>query len=156
MVLHLPVNHRLRGMYRTLATLAGLFVLIFGIIGFVQTRGMDTFDLHGERVLGLSTNPGFAILSVIVGAVVVVATLVGRNIDVMVNFVAGSIFWLAGLSMLALLRTDLNLLAFSVTNCVVSFVIGLFIFTEALYGRIDRSGSAGERSRDDDREPAAH
>jgi hypothetical protein len=40
---------------------------------------------------------------------------------------------------LGLLRTDLNYLAFSVSNVVVSFVIGMVLFAAAMYGK---SGSA--------------
>jgi hypothetical protein len=138
MASHLPVNHHLRGFWRVLSTLAGLYVLIFGIAGAVQTSGMKTFDTHGERVLGLTTNPGFSMISIGVGAIIVIASLVGRNIDVAVNLVLSVIFICAGLFSLAFLRTDLNYFAFSVTNCVVSYALGTIVGVSSLYGRVRR------------------
>jgi hypothetical protein len=139
----LPVNHRLRPFYRVLAALAGLYVLVFGIAGYARTKGTPAFSRdHVEWVLGLRTNLGFATLSVVAGAVLLAATLIGRNVDRTVNLVASGVFLGAGLVMLALLRTDLNFLGFSVVNCVVSFVIGSVLLTAGLYGKV-HSGREG-------------
>ncbi|HEY3504018.1 MAG TPA: DUF4383 domain-containing protein [Actinocatenispora sp.] len=138
MASHLPVNHHMRGFWRVLSTLAGLYVLIFGIVGAVQTNGMATFDTHGERVLGLTTNPAFSIISIVAGALIVLSSLVGRNVDVVVNLVLAVLFVLAGLFSLAFLRTDLNYLAFSVTNCVVSYVLAVIVGMSSLFGRVRR------------------
>ncbi len=142
MASHLPVNHRMRGLWRVLATLAGLYVLLVGIVGLSQTAGMDTFATHGKRVLGLTMNPGFSILSIVIGAIIVLVTVVGRNIDVPVNLVLSFVFNLAGMFSLAFLRTDLNFFAFSVTNCVVSFVVGTILFLASMYGRARRNAPA--------------
>jgi len=139
MASHLPVNHHLRGFWRVLSTLAGLYILIFGIVGVLQTSGMATFDTHGQRVLGLTTNPGFSAISIVVGAVIFLASLIGRNVDVVVNLIFGVIFVLAGLFSLAFLRTDLNYFAFSVTNCIVSYVLGGIVGLSSLYGRVHRA-----------------
>ena len=40
-----------------------------------------------------------------------------------------------GMLMLGLLRTDANFLGFSMTNCIVSFVLGTIVFAAGLYGR---------------------
>ncbi len=146
MATHLPVNHQMRGLWRVLSTLAGLYILIFGIAGFVQTSGMETFDTTGERVLGLTTNPGFSVISIVVGAIIMVASIVGRNIDVTVNLVMGVIFALAGLFSLAFLRTSLNYFAFSVTDCVVSYILGTIVGVSALYGRVRRNSASPARS----------
>jgi hypothetical protein len=50
---HIPINHHLQPFYRVLAGLCGLYVLVFGIVGLVQTRGLDTFAQEGlPSVLG--------------------------------------------------------------------------------------------------------
>ncbi|HEX6076623.1 MAG TPA: DUF4383 domain-containing protein [Micromonosporaceae bacterium] len=134
--MHLPVNHPLRRFYRVLAGLIGLYVLLFGVIGFVRTRGTEFFANQGEWVLGLSTNPAFSLLSVATGLLLLAALLVGRNLDHVLNIMAGAVFLFAGIAMLLLLRTDLNFLAFTVTNCVVSFVFGLVVLTAGLYGKV--------------------
>lgn len=142
MASHLPVNHHMRAFWRVLAFFAGLYVLLFGIVGLDKTSGMNTFATHGERALGLTTNPGFAIASIVVGALVVATTVIGRNVDVPVNLVLGVLFIIAGLFSLAFLRTDLNYFAFSVTNCIVSYVIGTILFMSSMYGRVDRHATA--------------
>lgn len=140
--MHLPVNHPLRRFYRVFAGLIGLYVLVFGVVGFIQTRGMDFFANDGEWVLGLTTNPAFSLLSVATGLLLLVALLVGRNLDHILNIVAGAVFLFAGIAMLLLLRTDLNFLAFTVTNCVVSFLFGLLVLTAGLYGKVGPSDVA--------------
>lgn len=147
---HIPVNHPLRGLYRFLATLTGLYVLVFGVVGFAETKGTPTFsqdDLHW--VLGLRTNLAFAELSVVAGAIIVVAAVIGRNIDRFVNVAGGLVFMAAGMAMLILMRTDANFLGSSMANCVVSFVIGTVLFSAGLYGKVGslEAAAAEERAR---------
>jgi hypothetical protein len=145
MASHIPVNHRMRGFWRTLAVLAGLYVLLVGIVGLAQTSGLATFATHGKRVLGLTANPGFSVLNIVFGAIIVIVTLIGRNIDVPVNFVLSFVYNLAGMFSLAFLRTDLNYFAFSVTNCIVSFGIGIVLFLASMYGRMRRGARPEEQ-----------
>jgi hypothetical protein len=133
---HLPVNHHLRPLYRVLAALCGLYVLIFGIGAVAQTAASTFFAHDGTpTVLGLRGNRAFALLSIVAGLVVIAAALVGGMIDRWVNLVGGVVFLTAGIAMMTLLQTDLNLLGFTMTTCVVSFAIGLVLFAAGLYGR---------------------
>jgi hypothetical protein len=137
MELHIPVNHRLRPFYRVCAGLAGAYVLAFGLVGFAKTSGMDFFAQEGlPEALGLKTNRAFAVLSIVVGAIVVVGAIIGRNIDHLINMTASVVFLLAGMVMLAFLHTDLNFFGFEVSTCVVSFIIGLTLGTAGLYGKV--------------------
>jgi hypothetical protein len=136
---HIPINHPLRPLYRALSGLAGLYVLVFGILGYLRTNDLDFFTPHGEWALGLRTNPAFSVLSIIGGAAVLLAALVGRNLFVLINLVAGAVFLLAGMAMLTLLRTDANVLAFSMVNCIVSFIFGMLFFAAGLYGKVGPS-----------------
>jgi hypothetical protein len=134
---HFPVNHHLRPLYRALAGLAGLYVLLFGIVGFVQTRGkLDTFAQQGQWVLGLRANPAFAMLSIVAGLVIVLASLIGRNIDRYVYLGAAVVFMVAGMAMMVLLQTNANFLGFSMTTCIVSFVLGTIFLTAGLYTKV--------------------
>jgi hypothetical protein len=133
---HTPVNHPMRPLYRVLAGLAGLYVLLFGIMGVVETAGTEPFGHPSAYALGLRTNLAFSIISVVAGVVVLAATLIGRNIDYRVNQVAGYAFAGMGMLMLALLQTDANVLNFSVATCVVSFVISLVLLTAGLYSKV--------------------
>jgi len=140
MLTHLPVNHPLRNLYRVLAAVVGAGVLVFGIVGFTRTRGTALFaQEHLPWVLGLRTNLAFALLSIVSGAVLLVCAVVGRNLDHVVNILGGIVFMAVGMLMLGLLRTDANFLGFSMTNCIVSFVLGTVVFAAGLYGR---TGSA--------------
>lgn len=139
-MLHTPVNHHLRPLYRVLAGLAGLYVLVFGISGLAKTRGLDVFAQHDlPWVLGLRTNPAFAVLSIGAGALILLGTVIGRNIDYMINLIASVIFLVTGMAMLIVLRTDANFLGFSMSNCIVSFILGLVTGIAGLYGKVGSS-----------------
>jgi hypothetical protein len=137
MELHIPVNHRLGPFYRVCAGLCGLYVLAFGVVGFAKTAGMDFFaedDL--PEALGLKTNRAFAVLSIVMGAIVVAGAVIGRNIDHLINLVGGGVFLVSGMAMLAFLHTDLNFFGFEVSTCVVSFIFGMVLLTAGLYGKV--------------------
>ncbi len=143
---HLPVNHRLGGLYRFLSGVAGLYVLLFGIIGAANTAGDPLFDRGDATAFGLKTNLAFSILSIVVGAIVVIGALVGRNIDHFINYCAGIVFWVAGLFNLAFNHTSANVLNFSVATCVVSFILGTVFMLSGLYGK---RGTAEEADEED-------
>lgn len=132
---HLPVNHPARPMLRLLAGAIGCFILAFGILGLVQTWGLPFFDRGDNWALGLRTNPAFSALSVLAGAVLLGGAVYGRNIDHLINLGGGVLFLLSGLFMMTLLHTEANLLNFSMTNCTVSFLIGMALLWAGLYGR---------------------
>lgn len=133
---HTPVNHPLRPLYRVVSGLTGLYVMLFGIIGAVQTTGTDLFGRPSEYALGLRTNLAFSLISIAAGAIIVIVTLIGRNVDHRVNQLAGYAFGVMGMLMLALLQTDANILNFSVATCIVSFLISLVLLTAGLYGKV--------------------
>jgi hypothetical protein len=135
-LLHLPINHRLRPLYRFLAGLTGLYVLVFGIVGAAVSRGHGVFARDNIYALGLRTNLAFSVLSIVVGAVVLVGVVVNHNWDHILNLFGGLAFLVAGMLMLGLLQTDLNLLNYTVSTCVVSFIIGMVLFTAGLYSRV--------------------
>jgi hypothetical protein len=145
---HIPVNHRLRPLYRVLAGLAGLYVLVFGIVGASQT-GEHGFFAQDDLpwVLGLRANRAFAIQSIVAGAVIVGAAVIGRNLDRWVNLIGGIVFLVAGFAMMVVLQTDLNFLGFTMATCVVSFVIGLVLFTAGLYGKVASTERAAYEDR---------
>jgi hypothetical protein len=134
-LLHLPVNHRFRGLYRFLAFLTALYVFAFGIAGVLEGRGHSTFSRDHIVALGLRTNIAFGVLSIVVGLAVLVGLVVGRNWDHLLNVFGGLAFLIIGMLMLGLLNTTLNVLNYSVATCVVSFVIGLVLFSAGMYSR---------------------
>lgn len=148
---HLPINHPLRPLWRGLAFLAGVYILVFGVLGFIQAQnaGLDWFAQAGlPSVMFLKANPAFSLMSIIVGAIVVVGSLIGRNIDRWINLLAGTVFLLAGMGMMLLLRTDVNFFGFTMSACIASFILGLVMLTAGLYGRV---GTVTEAQREEDR-----
>ena len=134
-LLHLPVNHRFRGLYRFLAFLTALYVLAFGILGVLAGRAHSPFSRDHITALGLRTNLAFGALSILVALLVILGLAIGKNWDQVLNIVAGLAFLIVGMFMLGLLNTTLNLLNYSVATCVVSFLIGLVLLTAGLYAR---------------------
>jgi hypothetical protein len=148
---HLPVNHPMRPLYRLLAALCGLYVLLFGAIAVTQTAGMDLFARHGlPWVLGLKANRAFALLSIVAGIIIVGGALIGRNLDRYVNLTGAVVFIVAGMAMMTLLRTELNVLGFTMATCIMSFIIGLLLGLAGLYGRV------GSREQDHREEAFRH
>lgn len=137
---HLPVNHHLRPLYRALATVTGLYVLVFGIVGLFVTSGTEPFAQGDTSALGLRTNLAFSVLSVAAGAVIVLAAAVGRNLARAVFLGAGLAFLAVGTLMLLLIHTDSNVLNFSIVTSIVSYIIGMVLFSAGLYAKV---GSAG-------------
>lgn len=133
---HLPVNHPARPFLRFLAGLVGLYILVFGIAGLVETWGLSFFSREETWVLGLQTNPAFSILSILAGAVVLGGALIGRNVDHFINLFGAVVFLVAGIVMMTLLRTEANLLNFDMINVIVSFVIGMVLLVAGLYGKV--------------------
>lgn len=133
---HIPVNHPMRPLYRTVAGLIGAYVLLFGIIGVAQTWGDPLFDRGDVWVLALRTNLAFSIMSVLYGAVLLGGAVVDGNVGHMINLGAGVLFMVAGLGMMTVMQTDANILNFSMSTVIVSLVFGLLVFTAGLYDKV--------------------
>jgi hypothetical protein len=140
---HNPVNHPLRPMYRALAFLAGAYLVLFGIVGLIQTAGENVTGSTGVRVLGQETNLLWSILALILGAIVVVAVVIGRNVDVQVDKFIGWALLVIGSYELASNRTDANFLGFSVATVVVTYLVGLVLIVSGLYSTVAAPKEAG-------------
>jgi hypothetical protein len=140
---HFPVNHPLRPLYRTLAGLVGLYVLVFGILGVLETWGEPLFARENTWVLGLRTNLAFSLMSVVFGAIIIVGSFTGGNIGHYMTLTIGVIFLVAGLAMMAVLNTDLNLLNFSMATVIVSLLFGLLFLTTGMYDKVSPGEDVG-------------
>jgi hypothetical protein len=134
---HIPINHHTRPLYRALAAVAGLYLVAFGIVAFAKTAGMDALAQDGlPKILGQQANPAASILAIVFGAVILVVVVIGRNWDHYVNFWLGQFLLVIGLAELCVLRTDANILGYTMTNVIVVFIIAIVILAEALYGKV--------------------
>jgi hypothetical protein len=133
---HYPLNHHLRPTYRFLAALAGLYLLLFGVIGLALTGGDPFFQRDGDWVLGLRTNPAAAWLAAVLGLVVLAAALLGGNLHHRVNLVLGWAILAVAMLQMIVIQTDANALNSSMANVVVFAILGLIVLTAGLYGRV--------------------
>jgi hypothetical protein len=140
---HNPVNHPLRPIYRALGFLAGAYLVVFGIVGLIQTSGHDFTGNIGVRVLGQQANLLWSIISLILGAIVVIATVIGRNADTEVDRFLGWGLLVVGCYGLATSRTDADFLGFGIATVIVTFLVGLVLITTSLYSKVAPASQAG-------------
>lgn len=107
---------------------------VFGVLGFAG--GLDFFSTDGEPVLGLSSNGLLSTVSLITAAVLVFAAFRSARTASTIMMVIGVLFLVSALANLAVLRTELNVLAFEMANVIFSIVAGLVLLTLGAYGRV--------------------
>jgi hypothetical protein len=134
--MHTPVNHPARPIYRAIGGLVGLYFVVFGGLGIVASAGNDLFAQDSTKVLGQGTNLGYSLLAVVLGAVILLGVVIGRNIDVAVNQWLAYILLVLGLAELAFLRTDANFFNFSVMTDVVVLALAMVLLMAGMYGRV--------------------
>jgi hypothetical protein len=141
--MHIPVNHPLRPLYRAFSGLTGVYLLVVGLVGFVQSRGADMFardDL--PWVLGVRVNPAFALLAIVIGGLLVAVAMIGRNLDHYVNIGAAIVLIVVATAMMTFIQTDANVLAFSMANCIALYLVGMVNLAAGLYGKVGSGDSA--------------
>ena len=148
--MHNPVNHPLRPLYRALGALTGVWFILFGIVGIIVNAGNDFFATTGETVLGLGANMFASIISLASGAVIVIATAIGRNVDTQIYKLLGWGVLAVGSYGLATSRTDANFLGFTIGTVVVDYIAGLILVLAGLYIKV---GSPAESQSE---QAAAH
>jgi uncharacterized membrane protein len=133
---HTPINHPLRPLYRALGALVGIYLIVFGVVGLIVTLG------GGDRVLGQGANLLWSIVSLLIGAVVLVATLIGRNLDAALDQYIG--WGLVGITTyeLALNRTNANFLDFSIATVIVTYIVALTLVMAGLYSKVGSEDDA--------------
>ncbi len=129
-----PAAARVLAVHRVGALGVAAVILVFGLLGFAG--GLDFFSTSGEPILGMSSNGLLSTISVLTAAVLVFAALRGPRIASTIMIVVGALFILSALANLAVLRTDLNLLAFELSNVAFSAVAGLILLVLGAYGRL--------------------
>ncbi|MFH8383207.1 DUF4383 domain-containing protein [Kitasatospora sp. NPDC018058] len=131
----LPVDHKLVTVWRIGAGLGGVFLIVFGSLGLADHPSF--LDTRGDEIGGLSTNGALAILSIVVGAILVLGAVIGGNFASNLNMVVGVLFVLSGFYGLAVLgRSDANILNFRMSNVLFAFLFGIVITTFGMYGRV--------------------
>lgn len=134
--MHTPVNHPARPIYRAIGGLVGLYFVVFGVLGLIASAGNDLFAQDDTKVLGQGTNLGYSLLAIVLGAVILLGIVIGRNLDAAINQWLAYILLVLGLAQLAFQRTDANIFNFSMTTDVVLLVLSLVLLMAGMYGRV--------------------
>jgi Domain of unknown function (DUF4383) len=140
---HTPVNHPLRPIYRALGFLVGAYLVLFGIIGLIQTSGEDFTGSTGVRVLGQGSNLLWSILALIIGAIVLIAAALGRNLDTAAEKYLGWTLLVIGSYELAVSRTDANFFGFTIATVIVTYIVGTLLILASLYSKVAPASQAG-------------
>ncbi|MBQ1011155.1 DUF4383 domain-containing protein [Micromonospora sp. M51] len=139
---HTPVNHPARPIYRAIGGLTGLYLVVFGVLGIIASTGNEILAQDDTRVLGQGTNLGFSLLSVLLGIVVLIGTVLGRNIDVAINQWLAYGLMVISLAGLAFIRTDANIFNFSITTVIVVMTAALVLLMVGMYGKVGTEDEA--------------
>jgi hypothetical protein len=140
---HYPLNHHLRPTYRFLAGLAGLYLLLFGLIGIAVTWGDPFFHRGSDWVLGLRANPAGGWLATVLAVLVLAAVLLGGNLLHQLNVVLGWATLAVAMLQMTVIQTDANALNASMVNVIALTIIGLVVLLSGLYGKVGSAGDSG-------------
>ncbi|MGN9774403.1 DUF4383 domain-containing protein [Micromonospora sp. H33] len=144
---HFPVNHPARPIYRVLSGLIGLYILIFGVWGVVESVGEPLFGRGSHWVLGLRTNLAFSLASVVFGAFLLVGASRRGNLGHYMNLTAGIVFLVTSILMMSVLQTPANFLNFSMSTVIISMIFGLILLGTGLYDKVGTPEHAEEERR---------
>lgn len=145
---HFPVNHPARPLYRVFAGLVGVYILVFGVLGVVQTWGEPFFARGSHWALGLRTNLAFSLVSLVFGLVLIVGASRRGNLGHVMNLTAGVVFMITGIAMMSVLQTRANVLNFSMSTVIVSLLFGLLLLATGLYDKIGTDEHAAQERAD--------
>jgi hypothetical protein len=129
-----PGPHPVHTIHRVGAAVCGGFLTLFGGLGL--GHGLPFFSTTGSVVLGLSSNGLLAVLSVIVGTVLLGSAIRGGHTASTISMTLGVLFLLSGLGNSLVLATPLNVFAFRPTNVVFSLAVGAVLLVTGAYGRV--------------------
>jgi hypothetical protein len=102
-------------------------IAVFGVLGLID--GLAYFSTDAERIAGLSSNGPLSTISLVTAARLVVAALRSSRVASTMTLVVGVLFQVSALANLAVLETELSVLAFLMANVVFSICAGLVLLT---------------------------
>src|SRR4029450_3489451 len=109
-------------LHRVGAAVVGGFVFVFGLAGLAARP--EVYSTEGPVVFGITPTGLLAFASLAVGIVLLFATVLGGQVVAWAAIAAGPAFFLSGVVNVFLLGTSLNVMAFTMAHCVLSWVVG--------------------------------
>jgi hypothetical protein len=126
-------SHPIFRVHRIGAVLVAAVLWVFGILGFLGHPGF--LSTRGTNVLGMTCNGLLATISLVMGAILIVAAVRVGSAASTAAVVIGALFVLSGLLNLIVLHRSINFLAFTMPNVIFSLVVGIALLFIGLYGR---------------------
>ena len=83
----------------------------------------------------------------LLGVVVLVGTVIGRNIDVAINQWLAYSLMVISLAGLAFMQTDANVFNFSITTVIVVMTVALVLLMVGMYGKVGTDDAEGRPGR---------
>ncbi len=127
-------QHPVHIVHRVGAAILGLGLWVFAGLGFAYATAF--VSTQGPTVLGMSSNGALSTLSVVAGAILLVAAAWGGRPASTLSAGMGVVFLVSGIVHLGIIHTQYNLLAFELSNVFFSFVAGVLLLILGLYGRV--------------------
>lgn len=124
---------RVNRVHRGGAAALGVFLWVFGILGFVHR--LSFFSSSG-RVFDLANNGALSTISLVVGAALLASAARGGRTASTVTASIGVLFLLSGFVHLAVIDTSLNVLSFRLSNIFFSLAVGIVLLVVGAYGRL--------------------
>jgi hypothetical protein len=129
--------HPIHTVHRIGAAAIGGLLLLFAAWSLLLPVGF----LPGPNAVlwGMATSGLLAVVSLVVGAVLVVAAVRGGPSASSVSLVVGAGFLLSGIGNALVLGTAMNMLGFQLSNVLFSLAVGLALLLIGAYGRFTGS-----------------
>lgn len=129
-----PGPHRVHTAHRVGAVLVGAGLALFGCLGLL--RMVVVSSATQTTTFGLSCNELLAVLSVLVGMILVVAGLRSGPTASTVSMVIGALFLVNGVGHLLVLDNRYDPFEFRLPNILFSLAVGLVLVPLGAYGRL--------------------
>lgn len=124
---------RLNGLHRASSVVIGVVLATFGVLGFTGNLGF--FSTSETPMFGMTTNGLLSTVSLVFGALLVVAAIRGGRFASTVSTGVGALFLLSGVVNAVLLNGPWNILSFRMPNVIFSLLAGLVLLVFGAYGR---------------------
>jgi hypothetical protein len=129
----MDTRHPIFRVHRIGAAVVAVVLWAFGILGLLGRPGF--VSTQGTNVFGMTCNGLLATISLVMGAVLIIAAIRVGPAASTAAVVIGALFVLSGLLNMIVLHRSINYLAFTMPNVIFSLVVGIALLFIGLYGR---------------------
>jgi hypothetical protein len=125
---YVEVNRPGRRGYRVVAALVGIAYAAFGVLALVVTDDVAFSGERGHPFIGLTLNGATGILLLAAAVLVLAAALAPGNLGAVAMTGGAVLLLLVGLFFLAVFRTDVNVVAFTIIDVGAFWALAMIVF----------------------------